>query len=179
MFFSGYKKLLLTSLEVKGVSSIVKLVLTFRKVKSGKGGVQRSATQKAAKTAAQTKRAAKTTESTNNNPHQQKQTAAQIAPNSSNTCKKHQKDQQKHQKDQQKQQKDQQKQQKDQQKQQQKLHKQYKQQRKQQKQQQRHEGPEGGAPKVSLCFHWRLLVEFRWCFRVFFEIPVKIITIGY
>ena len=35
---------------------------------------------------------------------------------------------------------------------------------KQQEQQQRHEGPEGGAPKVSLCSHWRLLVEFRLCF---------------
>ena len=38
----------LTFSEVKGVSSIVKLFLTFWKVKSGKGGVQLSATQKAA-----------------------------------------------------------------------------------------------------------------------------------
>ena len=26
----------------------------------------------------------------------------------------------------------------------------------------------GGAPKVSLCSHWRLLVELWWCFLVFF-----------
>ena len=45
MLFSGYKKCFS---EVKGVSSIVKLFLTFWKVKSGKGGVQRTATQKAA-----------------------------------------------------------------------------------------------------------------------------------
>ena len=38
MLFSGYKKLFFTFSEVKGVSSIVFLFLTFWVVKSGKGG---------------------------------------------------------------------------------------------------------------------------------------------
>ena len=38
-------------------------------------------------------------------------------------------------------------------------------------------GPEGGAPKASLCSHWRLLVEFRF-FQAIFEIPVNFL-IGY
>ena len=44
---------------------------------------------------------------------------------------------------------------------------------------QRHEGPESGAPKVSFCFHWRLLVEFPF-FQDFFEkIPMIFIKNGY
>ena len=68
--FLGYKNLFLTFSEVNVVSSIVKLFLTFCKVKSGQGG------QKAAATAAQTG-AGKL--------HKQ-----QRAPNNSNTGKKHQ-----------------------------------------------------------------------------------------
>ena len=52
MIFSGYKKWFLTFSEVKRVLSIAKLFLTFWKVKSGKVGVQLSATQKAAAAAA-------------------------------------------------------------------------------------------------------------------------------
>ena len=47
------RNLFWTFSEVNGVSSIVKLFLTFWKVKSGKGGVQRSPTQKAAAKAAE------------------------------------------------------------------------------------------------------------------------------
>ena len=39
----------------------------------------------------------------------------------------------------------------------------------------------GGVPKDSLRSLWRLLVEFRWCFRCFFfffEIPVNFVIIG-
>ena len=100
MLFSGYKKLFLTFSEVKGVSPIVYLFLTFWWVKSGKGGVQRSATPKAASKSRTNNRKSKTVQaetknsnnnrkSTNNKPHKQQQvaqTAAQIAPNSSNTA---------------------------------------------------------------------------------------------
>ena len=53
MSFSGYKMIFRDTKigsfsEVNGVSSIVKLFLTFWKVKSGQGGVQLSANQKAA-----------------------------------------------------------------------------------------------------------------------------------
>ena len=192
----GMQKMFLTFSEVKGVSSIVKLLLAFSKVKSGKSAFRPKSGSKSR---------------TNNKPHKQQQvvqTAAQIAPtssksnkrssessngsstniknsskrstntknsntNSSNTGKKHQKDQQKQQSS---------KSSTNNSKSSTKRNtsssksstssskscKQYKHQRKQQKQQQRERrGPEGGAPKVSLCSHWRLLVEFRCCLRGF------------
>ena len=46
-FFRDTKKLFLTFSEVQGPHQLFELFLTFWKVRSGKGGVQRSATQKA------------------------------------------------------------------------------------------------------------------------------------
>ena len=72
VFFVGYKRLFfgiqnlfLTFSEVKGVSSIVKLFLTFWKVKAARVGVQRSATHKAAPKAGQSSSTNNTKNSTN------------------------------------------------------------------------------------------------------------------
>ena len=121
--FVGYKKLFLTFSEVKGVSPIVQLFLTFWKVKSGKGGVQRSTTQKAAAKVAErssTQNRRKAADNINRKSkiqqHKQKEQQnnreisinnrartsrsklhkQQRAPNSSNIGKKHHKDQLKH-----------------------------------------------------------------------------------
>ena len=141
-FFFGIQKKFLTFSEVKRISFIVKLFLTFWKVKSGKGGVQKGDPEKAVAKAARSQQ-------------QQKQ-------HSTSSSKLHkQQHKQKHQKQQQKQRTN--------------------------RNTSRNTSSsrdtrvqKAGAPKVSLCSHWRILVECWWCFRgFFFETPVNFTTIGY
>ena len=203
MLFSGYKKLFLTFSEVKRVSQLI--VLDILKVKSGKGGVQRSATQKAAAKAAENI-STQNRKSSTKKQKQQKQQKAQTTGTSAQTTgaahaeasctnnKEHQTaatqekstkriSKKKSSKRSSKSNTNNSKSSaprgtKQQQKQKQKLHKQYKQQRKQQKQQQRHEGPEGGHRR-SLALNGVCSWNFGGVFEGFFEIPVIFITIGY
>ena len=165
-FFLGYKNLFLTFSEVNGVSSIVELFLTFWKVKSGQWGSIVGEPKKAAGKEAESRKA-------HMRGKQHKQQRAPTAGTQEKTSKgsakaaksSKQQEQHKHEKQQQSSTNNNSE----------SCTKQFKQQSKQ-----RHEGPEGGAPKVSLCSHWRLLVEFRWCLSFFFfEIPVNFILIGY
>ena len=159
MLLSGYKKMLLTFSEVKRVSSIVKLYLTFWKVKSGKGGVQRSDPKKRKQQKQQHKHGeqrkqttSRTSSSKLHKQHIEHQAAATQGKNTkmiSKSSKRSSKNSTNSSKSS-------------------ALRGTLAAVKAQHKQSsKRHQGPEGG-PKVSLCSQWRLLVEFRRCFESFF-----------